>query len=180
MMSAKKGNSSSKNLINGLKSGLGILLVLTVLYGIYQLVVGMYLAGSFWLIAGILGMIALIGLSEKTVLAGLALYSLFMIAALITHIVYLATFESYSRSNYTARSGDNATVPKMGYQQSRNVWFGSHIAGLIASILGLAVVIPMLLALRREHGHHHQRNKKGSMEQGYGDTSRQYTATPAR
>ena len=173
MMSSNKGGSTSSRLINGLKSGLGALLVVTVLYGIYQLCVGMYVAGSFWLIAGILGMISLIGTSEKAVLIGLALYSLFMLASLITHIVYLATFDSYATSNYNERSHDNVDVQKMGYQESRNVWFGSHIAGLIASFLGLCVVIPMLLALRREHRNY---TRKGTMEQGRAG----YGATPAR
>ena len=177
-MSSKKGGSTSSKLINGLKSGLGALLAITVLYGIYQLIVGMYLTGSFWLVAGLLGMVALIGLSQVAVLTSLALYTSFMLAALITHIVYLAKFNEYASSNYAARSTDNATVPKMGPQESRNVWFGSHIAGLIASILGLAVVIPMLLRLRKEHSHH--KSRKGTAEQGYGDTNRQYAATPAR
>ncbi len=178
MKSGAAGTHSSRKIITGLKSSLGALLVLTVLYGIYQLVVGMYLAGSFWFCAGILGMLALFGKSEKAVLAGLALYTMLMIAAMITHIVYLATFDDYATSNYNARVNDNATVPDMGFDQSKETWFGSHIAGLIASVLGLAVVIPMLLKLRGEHRRHSSR--KAGMEKGYGGANRNYAAAPTR
>eukprot|EP00834_Sanchytrium_tribonematis_P002632 NODE_85_length_22232_cov_1.318619.p16 type:complete len:180 gc:universal NODE_85_length_22232_cov_1.318619:1450-1989(+) len=168
MMSSKKGGASKgQRLAAGLKSGLGVLLVLTVLYGIYQLCVGMYVTGSFWLIAGLLGMISLVGSSSKVVLAGLALYSIFMIAAFITHIVRLATFNDYFNNNYPERANDNAGVKSMGESQTRDTWYGSEIAGLIASFLGLATVIPLLWRLKRHHDTRHTGRTRGNMEGGY-------------
>ena len=117
-------STTKSKFTNSLKYSLAVQLTITMLYGIVQLILKMYVSGTIWIMAGGLGLLSFIG-TKKTLLIGLVAYAFFMLAALVSHVVYLVAVQ-------------------------RNAWYGCHIAGLIASFFAIALVLPMILAIRKE------------------------------
>lgn len=128
-----------------LKTVLAIPTVLTLLFGIFLLILSQWVTGALWCAAGILGLLALSAHSGKGVLALYMCYVLLMFASFICHIVYLSIlgFENHQDSG---AASDSNVFKANSYETDKTV----HIIGIIASIILLFLTFPLYLLLAKK------------------------------
>ena len=145
-----------------LKCILAIALIFTFLFSIYLYIIGEWIAGSFWIAATMSASFAVCAEDAVMVMGALTFYGVFMLAAFISHIIFLATINQHVAFSYPDQS---LAVNDLGFSQIRQIFISSNILGIVFSVLASIFVIPTMLFLAGAMKHH---DKK--MARRYQDT----------
>ena len=147
-----------------LKCVLAMLLMLSFIFAIYQLIVAEWTTGILWLIASLVGIIALFARSGKAVMATMAVMLTLLFAAFVCHIVILATINSHTDKSYPGQSN---AIDDSSWRTIRSIGAITHILGIVFTLMLSAFLIPTLLFLAdaiRHHEKHRPVNTKGANE----------------
>ena len=130
-----------------LKAVIAIPTVISVLFGIYQLVIMQWVTGALWLAAGLVGFTAMCAQSGKMSVAILTVYVLLLFAAFICHIVFLSIIGLTQNQVSSQSAGVQESVSRTFNGNIQDVTKTTHIVGIVGSIVFILLGFPLYLLL---------------------------------
>ena len=128
------------------RSGLGLLSIAILLYGIVLLIFGTYLVGCFLVAAGGIAFIAsLFNRSKLFAIAGV-LFGGLMIFILVSSIVFIVQLPNYINSMYDSDVKNNAVIGSQSRQQIYKSWLSMYVVSLVLSVLLGLIVLNRMFA----------------------------------
>ena len=134
-----------------LKCMLSIMLILIFLFSIYLYIVGEWIAASFWMVATLSASFAVCAETSSMIVGALVGYIIFILAAFISHIVFLCNINEHIAFS---APDESEVVSDLSLQQLRHVFVSTNILGIVFSVLASIFIISILIFLVAAMKHH--------------------------
>eukprot|EP00835_Amoeboradix_gromovi_P004403 NODE_340_length_10646_cov_0.202522.p4 type:complete len:222 gc:universal NODE_340_length_10646_cov_0.202522:10155-9490(-) len=121
--------------------------LLSILFGIYQLVIAEWVTGAIWLIAGLFGTFSLCANNRKAVLFILAGFDLLLFAVFICHIVFLTVMGLQQKQLTQNYPGLSTAISSTFAGNLWEVKKTTHIIGIVASVVFILLSLPLFMLL---------------------------------